>query len=555
MSVGSHVWSAWRLMLHRQRMKRRRDAAAESWTQNTWILIPIPTRRHTSFEAEWYVGVSFHWSHHARWFPELFVTTRQVNTLKHLRASDRGSHVMVQGTLRSSWKNTRRWHTLGWNFQVPRLSDCSTKATRAFQSLRMTVTTKVQVVVLLGVFVLLQLFSVDKLTMTTYLKAPTLAPKPQYEETSTTGSAAHVTTSQPKKVSKSSKNDATTDNNPFKKVLRRVRTMVSQQMTTHYPHLQLADLAPASGGRPRRGLIVTTWRSGSTFISDILQKHPATFYNYEPLLYMGITQVRPEEVSVAEREAVLDHLRALMHCDYHFNISKKYLSNAKRSHADQLMQNQLYWKYCQSNSPHKCYDPNLLEPFCSLFPFQIMKTVRLRAAFAQDLMASDDLNLQMVLLVRDPRGTLQSRTHRKWCPGKPDCDDPKRLCDDLEKDFHSAVQLSQEFPGRVRIIRYEDFCADVYGQSKELLGYFRFHITDSVTEFLNTHTKKNHGPAWSTFRDTKTAPYHWKSDFNFTRIMTIQKDCAKALELWGYRYYHDEKELNSEHSVLPFKFS
>ena len=35
---------------------------------------------------------------------------------------------------------------------------------------------------------------------------------------------------------------------------------------------------------------------------------------------------------------------------------------------------------------------------------------------------------------------------RTWCPGNPDCDDPKMLCQDLVDDYHSyQVKILQEF--------------------------------------------------------------------------------------------------------------
>ena len=49
--------------------------------------------------------------------------------------------------------------------------------------------------------------------------------------------------------------------------------------------------------------------------------------------------------------------------------------------------------------------------------------------------------------MRDPRGIMASRRHRKWCPGKPDCDDPKRLCNDLEADYYTARKFYQDYPG------------------------------------------------------------------------------------------------------------
>ena len=51
------------------------------------------------------------------------------------------------------------------------------------------------------------------------------------------------------------------------------------------------------------------------------------------------------------------------------------------------------------------------------------------------------------------------------------------------------------------------------------------------------------------FRDSKTAPYHWKNDLPFSRIQEIQDDCAEALDLWGYHSYKTQEELETVHPV------
>ena len=54
--------------------------------------------------------------------------------------------------------------------------------------------------------------------------------------------------------------------------------------------------------------------------------------------------------------------------------------------------------------------------------------------------------MKVILLVRDPRGTISSRHERLWCPGKPDCDSPERLCSDLESDHRTAIEFSKNYP-------------------------------------------------------------------------------------------------------------
>ena len=60
----------------------------------------------------------------------------------------------------------------------------------------------------------------------------------------------------------------------------------------------------------RQLLIVTSWRSGSTFLGEMLSSHPAVFQHYEPLVYAGANQIRSGD---SAGEAVA-HLTALFKC-------------------------------------------------------------------------------------------------------------------------------------------------------------------------------------------------------------------------------------------------
>jgi hypothetical protein len=65
-------------------------------------------------------------------------------------------------------------------------------------------------------------------------------------------------------------------------------------------------------GTPVRSLIITTWRSGSTFLGDVLNSHPGNYYHYEPLLDYDIVQIRGEPLA----SGAIKNLRHLLNCNY-----------------------------------------------------------------------------------------------------------------------------------------------------------------------------------------------------------------------------------------------
>ena len=107
-----------------------------------------------------------------------------------------------------------------------------------------------------------------------------------------------------------------------------------------------------------------------------------------------------------------------------------------------------------------------------------------------------------------------------------------------------------------RVARYEDIAYDPGSQSEELLDFFGFQMHPNIEAFLQSHTKDNTKEMhpWSTVRDSKTAPYHWKKDLTFEEVTKIQNECVDALKLWGYRTYSTEEELNDVHPVGELNF-
>lgn len=143
----------------------------------------------------------------------------------------------------------------------------------------------------------------------------------------------------------------------------------------------LEGLTLETGGSPRRSLILTTWRSGSTFLGDILNSLPANYYHYEPLLNFDIVQIRgPPHAAPALR-----NLRKLLDCDYHG--MEEYLQYG-RAHVWLFTHNERLWDQC-SEYPHYCWNSTFLTKFCRLFPFQSMKVVRLRLKLAEELLGDD----------------------------------------------------------------------------------------------------------------------------------------------------------------------
>lgn len=122
----------------------------------------------------------------------------------------------------------------------------------------------------------------------------------------------------------------------------------------------------------------------------------------------------------------------------------------------------------------------------------------------------------MVFLVRDPRGTLNSRYKMHWC--KRGCVDPNTLCGELVADYAAAQGLSQKYPKRFRVVRYEDLSLDTFQGTKDIFDFYGLPFERNVEEFLNSHTKEEKGGTSTTFRNSTATALHWITEMSFDQV-------------------------------------
>ncbi|XP_057318514.1 carbohydrate sulfotransferase 4-like [Microplitis mediator] len=288
----------------------------------------------------------------------------------------------------------------------------------------------------------------------------------------------------------------------------------------------LDDLLMEKGGRPMRSFLIAGWRTGSSFTSAIINSHPANFYLDEPLQDFGHVRIRGPLLV----DAAIKNIHKFFNCE--FDKLQHFIDFVK---PDQWVynDNQGLWPHCV-NQRDLCSDPIFLTAVCRLYPLQQMKFTRLPLESAQLLLEDKHLGARMILLVRDPRGIMQSRGRLEWCQNSTDCSDPQVLCNDMVSDHKVAVELKKKYPHTFKVVRYEDLSLNPQHKAKEMFEFYGLNFHSNVEKFLDTHTKNNLGDSYSLFRDSKKAPFHWRNDLNFSEVEEIQRVCSTAMKLWGY---------------------
>lgn len=140
---------------------------------------------------------------------------------------------------------------------------------------------------------------------------------------------------------------------------------------------ELEDLVMESGGKPLHHLIVSTWRSGTTFLGELLNSIPGTFYYYEPFMKDGEVQKR----GPLDADRALTVMKDMFKCRY---TDKDYYEYGKKR-INQFSHNTRLWDHCKYKR-ELCYDSEFTSRLCRLFPFMIMKVLRVRLRLIQSLL-------------------------------------------------------------------------------------------------------------------------------------------------------------------------
>ncbi|XP_022828146.1 carbohydrate sulfotransferase 4-like [Spodoptera litura] len=324
----------------------------------------------------------------------------------------------------------------------------------------------------------------------------------------------------------------------LEKTRSKIKYELSKYNFSEFGAQALEHLVLESGGQPLRSLIISTWRSGTTFLGELLNAIPGTYYHYEPLLKYGIVQIR----GPPDGDKAIKNIKSMMKCDYknledYFNYGKKNLY--------QFHHNTRLWDHCKLKRK-LCYDANFTSQICKLFPFQTMKVVRMRLRLIQDVLNDQELNVKVILLIRDPRAVMQSRQHRTFCPTSADCWDPPLLCADMISDYVAAAHIQKQYPDRLMVLRYEELALQPNETAYRILKFLKISATGLLDKFLDLHTNVDVAGVSSTVRVSKEVPFKWKNTLNFTYVDNIQRACQEAMSLWGYKMAKNETHLKSK---------
>ncbi|XP_053305778.1 carbohydrate sulfotransferase 4-like [Spea bombifrons] len=319
-------------------------------------------------------------------------------------------------------------------------------------------------------------------------------------------------------------------------------------------------------------LILSSWRSGSSFTGQLFSQHPDVFYLMEPgwHVWSALHQNGHRVLHMSVR----DLLRSAFLCD--MSVFDAYMGSEK------IKSTLFQWETsralcsppaCESFKRSDIIPQEHCRILCSKYPFEtveeacktynhiVLKEVRIfDIKVLYSLLRDPSLNLKIIHLVRDPRGVFHSRQRLTRELGT----DSDIVMQGLtEKDEDKEYQVMQEicksqaemylnatrsnFKGlrrRYFAVRYEDIVNEPVLMAELMYRFAKLDFTPKLKSWIYNITHgEGHGHSFVINpRNALNVSMAWRYILPFNTTEKIQNICASAMDVFGYKDVKSEEE-------------
>ncbi|XP_075041983.1 carbohydrate sulfotransferase 6-like isoform X2 [Mixophyes fleayi] len=344
----------------------------------------------------------------------------------------------------------------------------------------------------------------------------------------------------------------------------------------HISHLSYNSSSCQRKETPVHILIISSWRSGSSFVGQIFNHHDDVFYLFEPghSIWMRFMHESVELLHYMVR----DLLRSLFTCDV--SSLKQYLPGGGQyiSSMGFFAESRAlcFPPACSAYIPsegfdrhqcsHRCKNTTLdnVEKACRTYSHIVMKTVRiLDLSVLLPLFRDPALDLRILHLVRDPRAVASSRkyfslTTEDLIVLKGNNNNKKATTDEvMAKVCNAQVAINQvakasgdTLNGRYMLIRYEDLVKEPILNVKQIFAFAGLKLNDELERwvFNVTHAEATQEKGFMTFsKKSSKVVQRWRTTLDFQKVKEIESKCEAAMDLFGYlpvRSVNDLKNMS-----------
>ncbi|XP_041453983.1 carbohydrate sulfotransferase 1-like [Lytechinus variegatus] len=304
-------------------------------------------------------------------------------------------------------------------------------------------------------------------------------------------------------------------------------------------------------------LIVTQRRSGSSFLGQIFNQNPWVFFHFEPLKLLEIKKRIYPNASYLLQHLLKCRFDKTPYLTDFYNNETLHRMSSKVLCSPPLCMTNVDYNSMRSSTVKKCnpLDPKAMASLCNLHPHKVVKLIRLYSVESlTPLLKDKSINLKIIHLLRDPRGTLSSRSKenhtstKELSLGNTLTHDATYICRRMKRNFNFVQKNPELLRDRYLRIRYEDIATDPEGWTRDLykfagIGDVPGNVYDWIQQNTHESTSEDARDIYSTHRNSSANAQAWRHHVTFPVVSEIQNHCGGVMEEAGYRLVKEASDL------------
>ena len=150
-------------------------------------------------------------------------------------------------------------------------------------------------------------------------------------------------------------------------------------------------------------------------------------------------------------------------------------------------------------------------------------------------------NIKIIHYIRDPRGTLLSRTVNYEMLNNDPEKDVKLLCKKMLYNVMKFKEVEKQNPGCCLQIKYEDLASNPLKVGEKLLQFTGMEVTkDYLSTWISKHTsaKRDNGNYATERKNSTYTAVKWKLQLSRKLISYADQVCADVYSEIGYDSFH-----------------
>lgn len=335
--------------------------------------------------------------------------------------------------------------------------------------------------------------------------------------------------------------------------------------------LRASDQPPK---KKRRSLLIFgDDRSGTTFVTKMFAADPQMFAVYEPLWVtekwfnqLGIVDPKDKDI------VVQDVVNGLLSCHFtQSQIARSFLAYTHPSWVSKGVFEKNVFRTsgfaARTKSGKKFWPdlykyPKFAEQVClNKFKHSVVKVGQVRTpresilAFISSIFDENvDTDVRVIQIVRDPRGSINSRIRSGWISDFTYTGFPmsvSSLCRKIATNIKIGRKLHsvESLGSRYMEIRYKEIATMPVATAKKIYQFAGFEMPDSLIDWIvrSTNPEKKQlaaalGNPYSHVRDSSANYLKWRKESPIKRVRIIEQQCKTLLDLLGLDAVADEME-------------